>query len=106
MTESNSPPDLLDAILPFVVKPTKSYRAMVLDVVNAATDWRNAHDIAIDAQLTYKQTIYALHALHNHARIARTGRTFTARWGPLSLRPKTNDNFLLLTQLFNGSVKK
>ncbi len=92
-------------ILPFVFLPRKTYRSIVLEVVNQSSEWRTARDIASEAQLTYKQTIFALHALHNHGKIVRTGRTFKARWGPFALQPKPKDNFLLLTSLFNGSFK-
>jgi transposase len=35
--------------------------------------------------MSYRQTIDAVNALHNEARIGRHGRKFTARWGSLEL---------------------
>lgn len=83
-----------------------SFRATVLAVVNASTDWTSAHDIATRAHLTYLQTIFALVALHNHDKIARTGRKATAKWGPLSLVAPASHNFNLFQSLFNSSIKR
>ncbi|MES2319991.1 MAG: hypothetical protein V4631_21125 [Pseudomonadota bacterium] len=87
-------------------KREQSYRATVLAVIVASTTWRAARDIAHDAKLTYPQTIFALFALHNNAQIARTGHKFTARWGPLGLDVKPDNNFQLLERLFNGTIKR
>ncbi|MFL6672923.1 MAG: hypothetical protein ACJ8LG_06505 [Massilia sp.] len=78
----------------------------MLAVVNASTDWTSAHDIAARAHLTYLQTIFALVALHNHDKIARSGRKATAKWGPLSLLQPPDHNFNLLQSLFNTSIKR
>lgn len=103
---TDTKPDVSTALLPFEILPRQTYRSLVLAVINDATEWRFACDIAKDAKLTYKQTIYALFALHNQGKIARKGRTFKASWGPLALRPKPSDNFQQLTALFNFSVRR
>lgn len=83
----------------------RSFRAAVLAVINDASDWLTAREIAARAQLTYAQTVFALYALHNNAKIARTGRKFTARWGKLALQEQPNHNFQLLESLFHAIAK-
>lgn len=62
---------------------SQSMRARVLAVVEAAEGTLSARQIARSSGLTYKQTVDALNALHNHGLVHRTGRKFTARWGKL-----------------------
>jgi predicted Rossmann fold nucleotide-binding protein DprA/Smf involved in DNA uptake len=62
-----------------------SLRSRALNAVNASLTWQSAEQIAKKTGMTYRQTIDALNALHNEARVARHGRKFTARWGSLSL---------------------
>lgn len=88
-------------------EPTKrqinvvTYRQRVLDVIEYAPGSLTGHDVAELTGLTYRQTIDALNALFNMAKIARTGRKFTARWGKLvETQPKVSpvamlDRFLL-----------
>lgn len=64
-----------------------TYRATVLVVIEAATEPLTGHRVAELAGLTYRQTVDALNALHNSARIARAGRKFTARWMPIPTPP-------------------
>lgn len=83
----------------------KPYRAIVLDVVESATEFRTARNIAATAGLTYPQTIFALLALFNNGKIARQGSKFTAMWGPLRLERKPDSGFDTLQSLFNLSVR-
>ncbi|MGF6301889.1 hypothetical protein OKW42_005242 [Paraburkholderia sp. WC7.3d] len=62
-----------------------SLRARALAAVNRSNVWQSAQQIASDTGLTYRQTIDALNALHNDARVARRGRKFTATWGSIVL---------------------
>lgn len=62
-----------------------SLRSRALDAVNASPTWQSAQQVAKTTGMTYRQTIDALNALHNEARVARQGRKFTARWGSLAL---------------------
>lgn len=78
----------------------------MLAVVNTLDGWHTAQDIAIRANLSHKQTIDVLYALHNTNLVARHGRTFTARWGSLSMLQVPEANFALLEQLFRGFVGK
>ena len=57
-----------------------TFRATVLVVIESAGEPLTGHRIAELAGLTDRQTVGALNALHNSARIARIGRKFTARW--------------------------
>lgn len=52
----------------------------VLAVVQASTAPLTGQQISDATGFTYKQTIDALNALNNAAKIARIGRKFTARW--------------------------
>ena len=61
-------------------RPSDSHRVRILAVVEATEGPQTAQAIARLARLTYKQTVDTLNALHNHARVQRTGRKFTARW--------------------------
>lgn len=62
---------------------TATYRAAVLAVIQHAECCLTGHEVATRTGLTYRQTVDALNALHNLARIQRVGRKFTARWCPL-----------------------
>lgn len=84
----------------------RPYRATVLAALAGATTWCTSHDLVEQTQLTYPQVVFALHALHNSDQIARTGRTFTARWGPLTLIDEPIHNFHLLENLFHSLAKR
>lgn len=84
----------------------RPFRTTVLDIINESTVWRTAHHIAAAAGLTYPQTIFALLALHNAGKIARTGRKFTAKWGPLAIDKPADTGYDVLQSLFNSSVKR
>lgn len=62
-----------------------SLRSRALTAVNASPTWLSAHQVSKTTGMTYRQTIDALNALHNDARVARQGRKFTAKWGSLAL---------------------
>lgn len=87
-------------------KTERPYRATVLAALSGATTWRTSHDVVEQTGLTYPQVIFALHALHNFGQIARTGRKFTARWGPLTMIESPAHNFDILQGLFHGIVKR
>lgn len=85
-----------------------TYRLRVLAVVEASHGWMTGKQVADASGLTYKQSIDALNALLNAERVARTGRKFTARWGPLSLVTTHNaaaESFQLLTHCFRNFFK-
>jgi hypothetical protein len=60
-------------------------RSRALQAINGSSEWLTAARVAQITGMSYRQTIDALNALHNEARIARHGRKFTARWGSLQL---------------------
>jgi DNA-binding IclR family transcriptional regulator len=60
--------------------PQQTYRMRVLAVVQASPSPLTGREIASACGLTYKQAIDALNALHNHGKVNRQGRKFTARW--------------------------
>ncbi len=85
---------------------TLTYRQRVLDVIEAANGSLTGHEVAQQTGLTYRQTIDALNALFNMAKIARTGRKFTARWGRLVETPRSDKSSLaLLNRIFSGMRK-
>lgn len=64
--------------------PPPSLRSIVLSVVDQANGPLTGRQIAAATGLTYRQTIDSLNALHDHGRIQRIGRKYTARWVSLS----------------------
>lgn len=58
----------------------QTYRMRVLAVIEASEACYTGQQLAQATGLTYRQTIDALNALNNMAKVARTGRKFTARW--------------------------
>lgn len=81
-----------------------TFRTRVLVAIEASPCWLTSRQIAEATGLSYKQTIFALNALNNAAKIARAGRKFTARWGRLALSSDStlSDSFALLQSCFNG----
>ena len=82
-------------------KQAQTYRMRVLAVIEASDDFLTGQQVSVVAALTYRQTIDALNALNNAAKVARTGRKFTARWGRVTVTPDDNPA-LLLQQAFRG----
>lgn len=64
-------------------KTTATHRLRVLTVIQSTEGWITGQQVAALAGLTHKQAADALNSLFNMAKIARTGRKFTARWGRL-----------------------
>ena len=89
-----------EALTPF---RTTTHRQIVLSVVNGALGCLRGHEISTRAGLTYRQTIDTLNALHNMAKVRRTGRKFTARWSRLN--PITPHPAHQLEQAFKGFFK-
>jgi hypothetical protein len=58
----------------------QTYRTRVLAVIASSSHPLTGNEIAVAANLDYKQTIDALNALYNYGRVNRTGRKFMARW--------------------------
>ncbi len=80
----------------------QTYRMRVLAVIEASRTPLTGQQIADATGFTYKQTIDALNALNNAAKIARVGRKFTARWCRLRT-PSPDDNPAhVLEQAFRG----
>lgn len=90
----------------YTPNPGYSHRAVVLAALTGATSWCSSHDLVKQTGLTYPQVVFALFALHNFGQIARTGRKFTARWGPLTMIEAPAHNFDILQGLFHGIVKR
>lgn len=82
----------------------QTYRMRVLAVIEATDTFFTGQQLATLTGLTYRQTIDALNALNNMAKVARTGRKFTARWGKV---PKTLDEnpAIALEKAFRGFFK-
>ena len=81
-----------------------TYRDRVLVVIEASSDLLTAQQIAQATCLTYRQTIDALNALNNMAKVQRVGRKFTAKWGRVT--PSLDENpALLLQSVFRGFFK-
>lgn len=81
-----------------------TYRDRVLVVIEASDQFLTAQQIAQACQLSYRQTIDALNALNNTAKVQRIGRKFTARWGRITA-PADENPALLLQQAFRGFFK-
>jgi len=82
----------------------QTYRMRVLTVIDASSTYLSGQQIAQLTGLTYRQTIDALNALNNMAKVARTGRKFTARWGRI---PEALDEspVIALEKAFRGFFK-
>lgn len=72
-----------------------TYRVAVLTVIQQADGCLTGHEVATRTGLSYRQTVDALNALHNLARIRREGRKFTARWCRLPDAPAEHPAALL-----------
>jgi predicted Rossmann fold nucleotide-binding protein DprA/Smf involved in DNA uptake len=79
----------------------QTYRMRVLAVIDAADACFTGQQLAQATGLTYRQTIDALNALNNMAKVARTGRKFTARWCKVP-QPTTDNPALLLEIAMRG----
>lgn len=82
-----------------------TYRRIVLEVVQEAPAFLTGQQIAQITGLTYRQTIDALNALNNAAKIARTGRKFTARWGRIPDHQPSESAIEALEHAFRGFFK-
>jgi hypothetical protein len=68
-----------------------TYRATVLAAINRSDRFLTGAEIAAISQLSYKQTIDVLYALHNEDLVLREGAKVTAKWGSLALaKPEPN----------------
>lgn len=82
----------------------QTYRMRVLAVIEATDTFHTGQQLATLTGLTYRQTIDALNALNNMAKVARTGRKFTARWGKVHESLDENPA-IALEQAFRGFFK-
>ncbi len=64
----------------------KTHRGKVLEVLADSDTFLTGREVAQRAGLSYKAALDALTYLYNDAKIARSGRKFTARWGCISLQ--------------------
>lgn len=71
----------LALVFHFEAKRATTNRARVLEVIEAASTLLTGREVAERAGLDYKPALEALTFLHNEGRVAREGRTITARWG-------------------------
>lgn len=81
-----------------------TYRMRVLAVIEASDTFFTGQQLAQLTGLTYRQTIDALNALNNMAKVARTGRKFTARWGRVP-QPLDENPVIALENAFRGFFK-
>jgi len=79
---------------------TNTHRLRVLTVIQSTEGWITGHDVAQLSGLTHKQAIDALNYLNNTAKIARTGRKFTAKWGRLVTPDPADDPITALELAF------
>lgn len=86
-------------------KQAQTYRMRVLEVINAADVCYTGQQVAQLAGLTYRQTIDALNALNNAAKVARTGRKFTARWCRVPDEQQQEHPAITLERAFQGFFK-
>lgn len=82
-----------------------TFRRVVLEVVEESPAFLTGQQIAQITGLTYRQTIDALNALNNTAKIARTGRKFTARWGRIPDHQPSESAIQALEHAFRGFFK-
>lgn len=82
----------------------QTYRMRVLAVIESTDAFFTGQQLATLTGLTYKQTVDALNALNNMAKVARTGRKFTARWGKVPEQLDENP-VIALEQAFRGFFK-
>ena len=82
----------------------QTYRMRVLAVIESTDAFFTGQQLAKLTGLTYRQTIDALNALNNMAKVARTGRKFTSRWGKV---PNSLDEnpVVALEKAFRGFFK-
>lgn len=80
----------------------QTYRMRVLAVIQASPVPLTGQQIADATGFAYKQTIDALNALNNAAKIARIGRKFTARWCRLTTTSPADNPAHALEQAFRG----
>lgn len=79
----------------------QTYRMRVLAVIDASEACYTGQQLAQATGLTYRQTIDALNALNNMAKVARTGRKFTARWCRVP-QPLDENPAITLERAFQG----
>jgi len=78
----------------------QTYRMRVLAVIEDSEACFTGQQLAQITGLTYRQTIDALNALNNMAKVARTGRKFTARW--CRVPQQTENPAVTLERAFSG----
>lgn len=81
-------------------KTTATHRLRVLTVIQSTEGWITGQQVAQLAGLTHKQAVDALNSLLNMAKIARTGRKFTARWGRIVVPTPDQDPLSALETAF------
>lgn len=82
-----------------------TYRARVLAVIEATDTQLTGKQLAEITGLTYRQTVDALNALNNAAKIARIGRKFTARWCRVVPQPPIEDPMALVEDVFRSIIR-
>lgn len=80
----------------------QTYRMRVLAVIEASDTCYTGQQLAQATGLTYRQTIDALNALNNMAKVARTGRKFTARWCRVPAETLDENPAITLERAFQG----
>lgn len=82
----------------------QTFRMRVLAAIEAADTSYTGQQLAQITGLSYKQTVDALNALHNMAKVARLGRKFTARWSRVP-DPLDENPVMALEKAFRGFFK-
>ncbi len=82
-----------------------TYRARVLAVIEASDCQLTGQQLAEITGLTYRQTVDALNALNNAAKIARIGRKFTARWCRIVPQPPIEDPMTMVSAIFGNIIR-
>lgn len=80
----------------------QTYRMRVLAVIDASEACFTGQQLAQATGLTYRQTIDALNALNNMAKVARTGRKCTARWCRVPAQTLDESPVTMLERAFQG----
>lgn len=83
-----------------------TYRSLVLATINATDQYLTGQQLAAMTGLTYRQTIDALHALNNAAKVARIGRKFTARWSRVVIQDHAETPMGMAHAIFNNIIRQ
>jgi len=84
---------------------TVTYRQRVLAFIESSDGQLTGLEIAQATGLTYRQTIDALNALNNAAKIARIGRKSKARWTRLAAIEPAAEPMAMVEAIFYSIIR-